>query len=338
MKRILLLSTGGTIAARPGDHGYEPQLRGDNLLEQLGGDLSEQLHIEVKDIFQIDSANMQPEHWQVIASEIFEGLRNYDGIIITHGTDTMAYTSSAVSFMLGRIDRSVVFTGAQLPIENPLSDARTNLYTAIAAVEGDIKGVTVAFNRKIILGARAVKVSTMGFDAFDSVNAGYVGQIFADGLRVFTDYQINIKNSDPVQEPRLRSELSTDVFLLKLLPGTKPELFDVLPELGYRGVVLEAFGAGGIHYVNRDILNKLRQLTGQGIAVIVCSQCLYERSDMTIYEVGQRLLECGVISARDMTTEATTTKLMWALGQTSDVEEIARIFSINYVGEFTENS
>ena len=337
MKRILLLSTGGTIAARPGDNGFEPQLRGDSLLAQLGGDLTGQLHFEVKDIFQIDSTNMQPEHWQVIAKEVFDGIKSYDGVIITHGTDTMAYTASAVSFMLQNLDGSVVFTGSQLPIENPLTDARTNLYTAIAAVENQLKGVTVAFNRKIIRGTRAVKVSTMGFDAFDSVNAGYVGQIFADGLRIFTEFQTGMPTPDPARSVKLVNEISPDVFLLKLLPGTKPELFDVLPSLGYRGVVVEAFGAGGVHYLHRDILNKLRQLTGQGIAVVVCSQCLYERSDMTIYEVGQRLLDCGVISGRDMTTEATTTKLMWALGQTQSLEDITRIFSTNYAGEFTED-
>ena len=180
------------------------------------------------------------------------------------------------------------------------------------------------------------QVSTMGFDAFDSVNAGLVGQIFADGIRVFPGSVPLGQEGKRIAEMCLENSLCPDVFLLKLLPGTRPELFDALADLGYRGVVIEAFGAGGIHYIQRDILTKLRMLTLSGIAVVVCSQCLYERSDMTIYEVGQRLLECGVISARDMTTEATTTKLMWALGQTDNLDEVDRIFATNYAGEFTE--
>lgn len=331
MKKILLLSTGGTIASRQGGSGLEPQLGGENLLEQLGK-ISENCCFEHEDILQMDSSNIQPEHWQIIAREAFRSLENCDGVIITHGTDTMAYTAAAVSFMLRNLDKSVVFTGSQLPIENPLTDARTNLYTAIAAVESGIKGVTVAFNRKIIRGTRAVKVSTMGFDAFDSVNVACMGQVFADGMRVYCDRTHPIDTGKPAW---LESKLCPDVFLLKLLPGTKPEIFDALRGLGYRGIVIEAFGAGGVHYLQRDILDKLRSVTDSGVSVVVCSQCLYERSDLSIYEVGQRMLECGVISARDMTTEAAAVKLMWALGKADGPEEIARVFATDYVGEIT---
>lgn len=331
MKRMLLLSTGGTIASRPGESGLEPQMQAKELLGFIS-DFCQDYEIQHEDILNLDSSNIQPEQWQLIARKIYARLEEFDGIIVTHGTDTMAYTASAVSFMLQNLKKSVVFTGSQLPIDNPLTDARTNLYTAIAAVESGITGVTVAFNRKIINGTRTVKISTMGFDAFDSINTAVMGQVFADGMRVFS---LHTTAPDPAQSVRFQDRLCTDVFLLKLLPGTKPEIFDALAGLGYRGVVVEAFGAGGMHYVQRDLLHKLESLTAAGISVVVCSQCLYERSDLSIYEVGQRMLARGVISGGDMTTEAAATKLMWALGQTEDSREVVSMFGKSYAGEVT---
>jgi L-asparaginase len=169
----------------------------------------------------------------------------------------------------------------------------------------------------------------MGFDAFESVNARYLGEIFADGLQV---YDRNLPKQDTLE---LRDQISTDVFLLKLIPNTNPRLFDHIQAIGYRGVVLETFGAGGMHFHRRDLLEKLRMLEQQGIVVAACSQCLYEPSNFTIYEVGRKLLETGAIPAGDMTTEAAVTKLMWALGQTQDPAEVGRLFSTNLAGEIT---
>lgn len=335
MKNILLLSTGGTIASRNGGNGLEPQLPSGALLRQLGEEFSRQFQFTCADILNLDSSNIQPVHWRIIGQEIYRNLEKYDGIIVTHGTDTMAYTAAAVSFMLKGLDKSVVFTGSQLPIESPLTDAKTNLYTAVTAIEQGIKGVTIAFDRKIICGTRAVKTSTMGFDAFKSVNATYMAQIFADGMRVFSD---RVHHGAAEGTLELCDDFCTDVFLLKLLPGTKPEIFDALLALGYRGIILEAFGAGGVHYIQNDILAKLKMLAGKGVAVVVCSQCLYERSDLSLYEVGRRMLECHVISGKDMTTEAAAVKLMWALGQTNDLQEIAEIFATDYSGEIASDS
>ena len=330
MKRGLVLSTGGTIASKPGSDGLEPELTGEELIAALG-DLKGSFDIHVRQIMNLDSSNIQAEEWQLMARSVYEAGGDYDGIIITHGTDTMAYTASMLSFMLPGLRIPLVLTGSQIPMDNMLTDARNNLFCALAAVDAGIQGVSVAFNRHIIRGCRAVKVRTMGFDAFESVNAHYLGEIFADGLRVY-----DRQTPRPGVLPALKNQISTDVFLLKLIPNTKPALFDHLRDIGYRGVVLETFGAGGLHFRHRDLLEKLRMLRSQGIVVAACSQCLYEPSNFTIYEVGRKLLDAGVIPAGDMTTEAAVTKLMWALGQTEDPEEVRRIFSTDLCGEITE--
>ncbi len=331
MPHILLLTTGGTIASQQHAYGLAPALHGSDLVTQLQRGYPT-YQFDFEDLMDLDSSNIQPEEWTIIARRVYEALPHYDGIIITHGTDTMAYTAAALSFLLQNLCKSVVLTGSQLPIQTPLTDGVINLFTAVEAISCGIPGVSVAFDRKIIPGTRAVKVSTMGFDAFESVNATYLGEIFADGTRLFHPQQVVCDLSAPTI---LHDALCNDVFLLKLLPGTRPEIFDALADMGYRGIVLEAFGAGGLHYINRDLHQRLDMLSSRNIAVVVCSQCLYERCDLSIYEVGHRILKKGVIPGRDMTTEAAAAKLMWALSLTDSVDEVRRMFNQSYAGEVT---
>ncbi|MCI8650168.1 MAG: asparaginase [Anaerotruncus sp.] len=330
MKKVLLLATGGTIASTQGPDGLEPQPAPLELLHALE-EFRRWYQIDYRPILNLDSSNIQAEEWQLIARAVYQELSHYDGIVITHGTDTMAYTASMLSFMLQNLDKPVVLTGSQIPITSRLSDARSNLATALAAVEQDVYGVSIAFNHKLIRGCRAVKVRTMSFDAFESVNSPERGDILASGIRLAPEGAPLLQQGGT----KLCDALCNDVFLLKLIPGTNPKIFDTLLNMQYKGVVLEAFGAGGLHFIRRDLSEKIKQLVDNGVAVVVCSQCLYEPSDCSIYEVGRRMLATGIIQSCDMTTEAAVTKLMWALGQTRELAEIRRIFATNYAGEIS---
>lgn len=331
MKKILLLTTGGTIASRESANGLQPALSADDVLQAFSYDTA-RFAITTQGLFDMDSSNIQPEEWQIIAHKIEQEYENYDGFVITHGTDTMAYSASALSYILQNLAKSVVLTGSQIPIGQDISDAQTNLTTALWAVEAGVWGVTVAFNRRIIRGTRAVKVSTMSFDAFQSVNAPYLAQINTDGIRVSDDGHQFIREGQPFT---VLPSLYNKVFLLKVIPGTQPDLIESLPALGYKGLVIEAFGAGGIHYLHRDLLQSLERLIDKGILVVICSQCLYDRSDLTLYEVGRRLMDIGVVPAFDMTTEAIVTKLMWIWGQTDRYFEAKELFYRNIAGEMS---
>jgi L-asparaginase len=259
---------------------------------------------------------------------VFSSLRDCDGAIVTHGTDTMAYTASALSFMLRGLDKPVTLTGSQIPFGFPGSDAVSNLGLAVAAVESGIRGVTVSFGRYVINGTRAVKTSSFGMDAFESVGAPPRAVFTASGLDILTE------NPAPSVKQVLENDICPDVFLLKLAPGTNPHIFDALAGLGCRGVVMEAFGAGGAHSVRRDLASAARAAAACGMAIVVRSQCLYGKTDLDIYETGAAIRGC-VISAGDMTAEAAVTKLMWALAKTSSFDEIAKIFAADYAGEIT---
>ena len=329
-KKILLLTTGGTIASVPGGEGLVPH-RSDVMERELE-QLRTYYNITVQDLMCLDSSNIRPEEWQRIAQAIFEGRDGFDGIVVSHGTDTMAYTASAVTFMLPGIDLPVVFTGSQLPLADMLSDGPDNLRTAFAMAASGYPGVFLAFDRKVMLGCRAVKVRASGFSAFESVNARYAARVSNLGLVV--DETVL---PQPSGSARLCPEISQNVFLLKLTPGLNPAVFDMLAAMGYKGIVIEAFGLGGMNVLHRG-LRGIRRCVEDGVSVVVTTQCLYDSANLEVYQVGSKLLELGVIQGRDMTSEAAMTKLMWALGQGMAPEDIAALFQKNLAGEVSADN
>ena len=325
-KNIRLISTGGTIACKPTSRGLSPELTARDMLRVIGEDTD---RVTATDLFSMDSSNIQPEEWIQISREIIRTAndKTTDGIVLTHGMDTMAYTASMLSFLLLGIKIPVVLTGAQFPIINEDSDGRRNLKDAICAARHLPGGVYICFGGSVILGCRAVKTHTLSHHAFESINYPYTATVENGEFSLLnTPSQIQVRE-------KFSDSICPDVALIKLIPGTSPKLLDSVADCGIKGLVVESFGMGGVHSIRRDHNESLIGLMKKGVTVILTSQCLYETASLDVYEVSRTLHDAGAISAADMTTEAAVTKLMWVLGHTSDPQRIKSLFLTNLCGE-----
>ena len=322
-KKVLIMNTGGTLASVAKEHGLTPGLTTESMMREL--------HVVAGEAFSSrDSANIFPEDWANLAKEISRQRGCFDGIVVIHGTDTLAYTSSMLAFMLQNIDIPVVITGSQLSISNPVADAMENLRCAIYMAQSGSPGVFVAFNRKVILGCRASKVRSLSFDAFDSINCENVAEISSIGMKI---------NKRMLQKKkgvfRLQNRYCQDVAVIKMFPGIHREVLQMYAERGYKAFYIEAFGLGGMPFLQHDFISEIRSMTEQGITVLVGTQCRFEGSNLEVYETGRLALDAGAIQTYDMTSEAAVTKLMWVLGQTEDPEEIREYFRLSLCGEVT---
>ncbi len=320
-KKILLIATGGTIASRQTQEGLAPALTPEELLDAVP-EVNDFCQAESMQILNIDSTNLQPEDWVSMVQVIRANYESYDGFVITHGTDTMAYTAAALSYLIQNPGKPIVITGAQKPIEYGISDARRNLLDSFfLAARGQMPGVYLVFDGKAFFGTRVSKVRSKSYDAFESVNHPPAALI-NDG-RVIRYFEPEVLDGGPVFYEKVRPS----VFLLKLIPGMNP---DVLEYVGarYDVIIIESYGVGGVPFADqRNFLREVEKLSAAGKIVVVATQALYEGSDMNIYQVGRRAMEgTSLLQSCDMTVEAVVTKLMWLLGETDDREEICRRF------------
>ena len=286
-------------------------------------ELAEICQIETLQLYNLDSTNVGPEHWVGMVEAVRDRYDRYDGFVITHGTDTMAYTASALSYMIQNSAKPIVLTGSQKSIYNRDTDARNNLLRAFAyaGAEG-AWGVHIVFDNKVILGTRARKVRSKSFDAFSSIDYPETA-VFRDSRLIF--FQPRPADLPPV---RFYTRLDPAVFVLRLVPGIRADIFSFLEPL-CRAVIIEGFGVGGLPDSNNGaMLRAVTQWVEQGRLAVFSTQVQHEGSDLGIYEVGRIAKELpGVLEAHDMTPEATVTKLMWVLGQTDDRETAKRLFT-----------
>lgn len=320
MKKLLLLATGGTIASKQTGDGLTPLLNSEEVLSYLPE--GARARIDTRQILNIDSTNIQPEDWEYMAWVIRESYDAYDGFVITHGTDTMAYTAAALSYLIQNPRKPIVLTGSQKPISDDITDARKNLSDSLRfAREDHAHGVHIVFDGKAILGTRARKVRSKSYSAFESIN--YPAAAFIDERRVIH----YIEEGAAQGETRFYDKLNPRVFLLKLFPGMEPDILDYAGEQ-YDAVIIESYGVGGIpFYGKRNFLEKLEKLTQRGKIAVIATQVMLEGSDAEVYEVGCRAMrQYHVLQAYDMTVEAAVAKLMWILAETKDFAEIKKRF------------
>ena len=350
MKRILILSTGGTIASMPTEDGLVPSLTGEQMTEMMP-ELKQIGKLECRQVCNLDSTNMQPERWVELAGIIREGYGKYDGVVILHGTDTMAYTASALSFLLQDVPLPVMLTGSQIAMGEEKSDAKSNIMQAVQAAVDGKPGVYIVFAGKIIKGVRAKKMCTHKLVAFSSINEEPAGEIKQGQVIWFTgpmDHLGTLGKPEPIdhsgtfvelgtpqKETKPMTGLNTNIAVLKLHPGMDEKLLSLIIDGGYEGIIIEAFGCGGIPNDGRNLLPQIERATKKGIPVVVTTQCIYDGVNLDVYEVGVLAKRLGVLSGRDMTIEALTAKLMWVLGQTDDPKEISDMMNCCYVGEFS---
>lgn len=327
-KKIAFLATGGTIASVPTPEGFRPAFTEKEML-LLVPELSEIGDIKGKLIMNIDSSNMQPEDWVTIARAIKDALFDFDGVVVSHGTDTLGYTASALTYMLTYLKKPVVLTGAQKSIGEENNDAKRNLIDSFRVAASSQPGVFVVFDGKIIFGNRASKIKTKSFDAFWSINAPYAGTVSNEEVewdkKALSDEEVQIRQLWDLlaQRENINSEekeslpvvlfdkLDPRVFLVKLYPGIEPQTLLFAKEKGYHSVLIEGFGAGGVTFrPPRNLLPAIRELIESGIKVAVTTQVPFEGADFTRYEVGVKALEAGVVSMGSDTTESALAKLM----------------------------
>lgn len=335
---ILLLNTGGTIGmVIDPDTGALKPFNFDNLFDQLP--TLRQFNYQIDNYCfdpLIDSSNINPDNWKQIVEVIEENYELYDGFVILHGSDTMAYTASALSFMLQNLNKPVILTGSQLPLGMIRTDGRENLLTAVeiaAAKEDDtpvVPEVCIYFENQLFRGNRTHKFNAQNFEAFHSFNFPSLAQV-----GIVIDYNHNAIHKPNFKKLKVYTQLDKHVGILKLFPGISEEAVEaILNTRGLKALIIETYGSG--NSTTEDwFVNSISNAIKSGIIVLNITQCQVGKVEMGKYETSIPLKEAGVISGRDMTIEAAVTKLMHLLGNYSSPMEVSEILNKSMVGEMT---
>lgn len=335
--RILIIYTGGTFGMAHDKDGVLIPFDFGLILEHLPTLKNLALQLTVVSFENpIDSSNINPGHWEVIGKIIRDHYDLHDGFVVLHGTDTMAFTASALSFMLEGLTKPVVFTGAQLPISEPRSDARENLVTAldIASAKKDgvalVPEVCIYFDYELLRGNRSKKVESMQFDAFDSGNYPPLAKA---GVKIDYNFSV-IRKPDFHANLLLHSSFETNICILKLFPGINQNTVEsVLNTTGLKAVILETYGSGNAPTLDW-LIKALKSAIDKGIIIVNISQCPGGMVMQGRYETSRKLLESGVLSGADMTTEAAITKLMILLAE-NDRAKTSEMIGKSLAGEMS---
>ena len=312
MKKILIIGTGGTIASKPSADGLTPDLDSKQLIDSIPS-ISDICDVDCIQAFSLDSTNVRPEHWLILAEIITENYDRYDGFVITHGTDTMAYTAAGLSYLIQNSKKPIVLTGAQKPIGEEITDAKRNIIDALSyAVDEGSHGVVIVFSGAVICGTRARKNYSKRFMAFGSIN-------FPELARVEDGRVIRYVPEPYSGETVFYDNLNANVGLLKLTPGMRNDVMRYAIDR-YDGLVVESFGVGGLPEYS-DFYQQIKRAVERRKLIVMTTQVPNEGSDLSVYRVGSILKNSlRVLEAHDMTSEAVLAKLMWVLGETDDFD------------------
>ena len=334
MKKILMIGTGGTIASTQTEFGLAPGLTPADILSYIPA-VRQVCEVDSIQVCNLDSTNVTPEHWRMLARSVEERYGAYDGFVICHGTDTLAYTAAALSYMIRNSSKPIVITGAQKPIQMDVTDARTNLLDSfIYAADDESQNVNIVFDGKVIAGTRAKKERAKSYDAFSSINFPYLA-VIQEGMIV------RYIKEPPCGEPVCFSyDMKDSVYVLKLIPGMHASILPYL-FMHYDCIVIESFGVGGIpNTLVQEFYREMKEWEGKGKYVVMTTQVANEGSNMTVYEVGKRVKQdFKLLEAYDMTLEAVITKMMWLMGKSAaDYEDMKKSFytEINHDILFTK--